>query len=192
LELQTRGSEKIMEIGLQSIIMKKTSSEEGMGDYDDEKPDWRELDRRRDRSTFYGRQEKGAGKKKEPPKDRWQQGRVKDALDRLFKGDKGTPEHDKLYAKLHNAYGSEAFAKQAEKYMAKYGLPDDAATLILFLDLKETGVCTATLDKLLEVYPSLPPRQQEDARRKISIAAMGHRIKEVRIKAQDILEELGS
>ena len=161
-----------------------------MGDYDDEKPDWRELDRRRDRSTFYGRQEKGAGKKKEAPKDRWQQGRVKDALARIFKGDKGTPEHDKIYAKLHNAYGSEAFAKQAEKYMAKYGLPDDAATLILFLDLKEADICTATLDRLRELYASLPPRQQEDVKRKISITSMAHRIKDVRIKAQEILEEL--
>ncbi|MBP1748272.1 MAG: hypothetical protein H6Q52_811 [Deltaproteobacteria bacterium] len=162
-----------------------------MGNYDDdEKPDWRELDRRRDRSTFYGRQEKGAGKKKEAPKDRWQQGRVKDALDRLFKGDKGTPEHDKLYARLHNAYGSEAFAKQAEKYMAKFGLPDDAATLILFIDLKDADICRATLDKLLDIYPALQPRQQEDVRRKISIAAMGHRVKEVRIKAGEIIEQL--
>ncbi len=161
-----------------------------MGDYDDERPDWRELDRRRDRSTFYGRQEKGAGKKKEAPKDRWQQGRVKDALDRLFKGDKGTPEHDKLFARLHNAYGSEAFEKQAEKYMAKYGLPDDGPTLILFLDLKDADVCNATLDKLRELYASLPPRQKEDAKRKISIAAMAHRIKEVRVKAQEVIEEL--
>ncbi|MHB8110760.1 MAG: hypothetical protein ACYDHW_12105 [Syntrophorhabdaceae bacterium] len=157
---------------------------------DDEKPDWRELDRRRDKSTFYGRQEKGAGKKKEAPKDRWQQARVKDALDRIFKGDKGTPEHDKLYARLHNAYGSETFPKQAEKYMAKYGLPDDAPTLILFLDLKDGDVCNATLDKLLELYASFQPRQQEDVKRKISIASMGHKIKEVRTKAAEILEEL--
>lgn len=162
-----------------------------MGDYDDdERPDWRELDRRRDRSTFYGRQEKGAGKKKEAPKDRWQQGRVKDALDRLFKGEKGTPEHDKLYARLHNAYGSDAFPKQAEKYVAKYGLPDDAATLILFLDLKDIDVCNGTLDKLLAIYNGLQPRQKEDARRKISIAAMGHRIKEIRVKAGEVLEQL--
>ena len=162
-----------------------------MGDYnDDEKPDWRELDRRRDRSTFYGRQEKGAGNKKEAPKNRWQQGRVKDALDRLFKGDKGTPEHDKLFARLHNAYGSEAFPKQAEKYVAKFGLPDDAATLILFIDLKAADICMATLDRLLDIYPALPPRHKEDVRRKISIAAMGHRIKEVRVRASEIIEQL--
>jgi len=160
-----------------------------MGDYDDDKPSWRELDRQRDKSRFYGRQEKGAGKK-EAPKDRWQQGRVKDALDRLFKGDKGTVEHDKLYAKLNNAYGSEAFHKQAEKYVAKYGLPDDAATLLLFLDLQAADTGVATLEKLAGLYGSLSPRQQEDVKRKISITAMTHKIKEVRVKAEETLEEI--
>ncbi len=160
-----------------------------MGDYDDDKPSWRELDRQRDKSRFYGRQEKGAGKK-EAPKDRWQQGRVKDALDRLFKGDKGTVEHDKLYAKLHNAYGSEAFSKQAEQYVAKYGLPDDAATLLLFLDLQAADTGVTTLEKLAGLYGTLAPRQQEDVKRKISITAMTHKIKEVRIKAEETLEEI--
>ena len=51
-------------------------------------------------------------------------------------------------------------------------------------------MCNSTLDKLRELYASLPPRQKEDARRKISIAAMAHKIKEVRIKAQEVIEEL--
>ncbi len=160
-----------------------------MGDYDDEKPDWRELDRRRDRSRFYGRQEKGSAKR-EAPKDRWQQGRVKDALDRLFKGDKGTPEHDRLFARLHNAYGSDAFPGQVEKYMAKYGLPDDVATLLLFLDLQTTDAAAAALEKLSGLYGTLAPRQQEDVKRKISITAMTHKIKEVRTKAERVLEEM--
>ena len=160
-----------------------------MGDYDDERPDWRELDRQRDKSRFYGRQEKGAARK-EAPKDRWQQGRVKDALDRIFKGDKGTPEHDKLYARLHNAYGSDSFPKQAEKYVAKYGIPDDVPTLLLFLDLQDAGTVLPVLEKLAGLYASLPPRQQEDAGRKISITAMTHRVKEVRVKAEETLESI--
>ncbi len=49
-----------------------------MGDYDD-RPDWRELDRRRDKSKLYGRIEE-KGQKKERPKDRYQTGRVKKPL----------------------------------------------------------------------------------------------------------------
>jgi hypothetical protein len=38
-----------------------------MGDYENDKPDWRELDRRRDKSKLYGRIEE-KGQKKEKPK----------------------------------------------------------------------------------------------------------------------------
>lgn len=93
-----------------------------MSDYDD-RPDWRELDRRRDKSKLYGRIEE-KGQKKERPKDRYQTGRVKEALDRLFMGKKGTIEHEKLYNKIHSTYGSNRFISTVRKYIEEYGLPD--------------------------------------------------------------------
>lgn len=162
-----------------------------MADYDDERPNWRELDRRKDRSGFYGRQEKGEkGARKEGPKNRWQSGRVKEALDRLFLGDKGTPEHDKLYNKLHSSYGSGSFLKHVNSYMAKYGLPDDAPTLLLILDTKDEGIVAATLEKLKGLYNSLQARQKEDVRRKLSILAMADRSQKVREQAGGVLEDL--
>ncbi len=161
-----------------------------MGDYDDERPDWRELDRRKDRSRHYGTaQEKGA--KKEGPKNRWQAGRVKEALDRIFMGDKGTVEHDKAYNKLHSTYGSEKFLTAVQKYMAKYGLPDDVPSLLLILDSKDQEIILATFDRLKEVYPSLQPRQKEDVRRKVSIFAMTDKSREVKLRASEILKEMG-
>ncbi|OPY72791.1 MAG: hypothetical protein A4E64_02779 [Syntrophorhabdus sp. PtaU1.Bin058] len=163
-----------------------------MADYDDERPDWRELDRRKDRSGFYGRQEKGEkGAKKEGPKNRWQSGRVKNALDRIFLGDKGTPEHDKLYNRLHGAYGSGTFLKHVNTYIKKYGLPDDAPTLLLILDTKDEGIVTEAIEKLKAAYGSLQARQREDVRRKLSILAVVDRSQEIRRQAGEALEELG-
>lgn len=160
-----------------------------MADYDDERPNWRELDRKKDRSGFYGRQEKGEkGAKKEGPKNRWQAGRVKDALDRLFLGEKGTPEHDKLFNKLHSSYGSTTFLKHVKAYLEKYGLPDDSPTLLLLLDSKDEGIVTGTIEKLSGLYNTLQARQQEDVRRKLSILAMADKSKEVRGKAGEVLE----
>jgi len=163
-----------------------------MGDYDDERPSWRDLDRRKDRSRHYGRQEKTQekGQKKEGPKDRWQEGRVKEALDRLFMGKKGTVEHDKLYRKVHDSYGSQGFLVNVKKYIENYGLPDDASTLILILDTKEQDIIIQTLGKIKKVYAALSDRQKEDVKRKLSIIAITDRSKEVKSKAEEVMREI--
>ncbi len=156
-----------------------------MGDYDDERPSWRDMDRKKDRSRHYGRQERAA--KKEGPKNRWQKGRVKEALDRLFMGDKGTPEHDKLYKKLHSTYGTESFLPAVAKYLTKYGLPDDVGTLILILDTKEESVIFSVFEMFKEIYNALSPRYKEDIRRKLSIMSLTDKSIKVKEKAQEII-----
>lgn len=160
-----------------------------MGDYDDDKPDWRELDRRRDKSKLYGRFEE-KGQKKEKPKDRYQTGRVKEALDRLFMGKKGTVEHEKLYNKLHSTYGSNRFVSTVRKYIEGYGFPEDVSALLLILDTKEQDIMCGGIGKLQELYPGLTSRQQEDVRRKLSILAMTDKSREVRGMAGEALEKV--
>jgi hypothetical protein len=159
-----------------------------MTDYD-ERPSWREIDKKRDRSSHAGRVEKK--ERIEGPEDRWKAGRMKDALDRLFQGEKGTVEHDKLFHKMNGAYGSPRFLPTVEKYMAKYGLPDDVSTLILILDVTEDSIVLASMEKLVALLKGLSPRQQEDIRRKLSILALTARSPEVKARAEEALEGLG-
>jgi hypothetical protein len=159
-----------------------------MSDYDDEKPDWREIDRRKDSSRQYGRQE--APNKKETPKDRWNIARRKEALDKLFMGEKGTLEHEKLFNKIHKSYGSGSFLVNVKKYIEKYGIPDDISTLLLILDTKERDIVFKTFDKIKTIYNGLSPRQKEDVRRKLSILKMTDKSAEVRGKAEDILQSI--
>jgi hypothetical protein len=159
-----------------------------MSDYEDEKPDWREIDRRKDSSRQYGRQE--VAYKKDTPKDRWNVARRKEALDKLFMGEKGTIEHEKLFNKIHKSYGSGSFLANLKKYIEKYGMPDDAPTLILILDTKEQEIVFKAFDKIKTIYNGLSPRQKEDIRRKLSIMKLTDRSAEVREKAEDILQML--
>jgi hypothetical protein len=159
-----------------------------MSDYDDEKPDWREIDRRKDSSRQYGRQE--IAYKKDMPKDRWNVARRKEALDRLFMGEKGTIEHEKLFNKIHKSYGSGSFLVNVKKYIEKYGIPDDASTLLLILDTKEQEIVFKTFDKIKTIYNGLSARQKEDVRRKLSILKLTDRSAEVREKAEDILQTI--
>ncbi len=154
---------------------------------DDERPDWREIDRKRDRRSSSG----GKGEpKKDKPMDRWKAGRVKEALDRLFMGQKGTVEHDKLYRKLHNSYGSEKFLATVQKYFEKYGAPDDTPTLILVLDAKEENIISQTFDKIKTIYSTVSDRHKEDIKRKLSIMALTDRQRSVRMKADELNREL--
>jgi hypothetical protein len=164
-----------------------------VSDYDDDKPNWREIDRNKDKSGFYGRQEKKERKEggtKEGPRDRWQTGKVKEAIDRIFMGKKGTIEHDKLFKKVHQSYGMGTFLKHVMAYMEKYGLPEDASTLLLLLDTKDQSISLDAIGKLQEIYPTLPQQHKDDALRKLSIVAMTGKSREVRLRAEEAMGEL--
>jgi hypothetical protein len=159
-----------------------------MSDYDnDERPSWRDIDKKRDRSSHTKQEQR---EKKEAPKDRWNVGRHKKALDQLFKGDKGTIEHEKLYTRIHKSYGSPGFVQNVIKYIEKYGPPDDASTLILSLDAKKAEVMLLVMDKLKEIYSNVSGREKEDIRRKLSILALTDRSEDIKERASEILEEL--
>lgn len=157
-------------------------------EYDDnERPSWREIDKKREKSSHVSQEKKD---RKEAPKDRWNVGRHKKALDRLFKGDKGTVEHEKLYNKIHKSYGSSTFLSTVQKYIEKYGPPDDPSSLILVLDSKDVDIMLLTMEKLREVYPNVSAREKEDIRRKLSILALTDKSPDVKEMAADIGEEL--
>jgi hypothetical protein len=160
-----------------------------MGYEDDERPSWREIDKMRDRSS-HSKQEKK--EKKEAPKDRWNTGRQKEALNRLFKGDKGTLEHEKLYNKIHKTYSSSTFLPTIKKYVEKYGTPDDTSTLLLLLDSKDEEIMFLTMEKLKDIYPGISVREKEDVRRKLSILALTDKSPDIKEKAADIIEEIKS
>lgn len=160
-------------------------------EYDrDERPSWRDIDKKRDRSSHV-RQEKDERKGgARPGADRYEQGRYKEALDKLFKGKKGTLEHEKLYNKIHKSYGSSTFLPTVQKYIAAYGPPTDISTLILILDTKDQNIMLAAIDAIKELAGKASPREKEDVRRKLSIIAMTDRSADVKERAREVADEL--
>lgn len=164
-----------------------------MAGYDDEgeRPSWRDIDRKKDRSRHYGRQEeKGPREGLASDKDRWESARVREALDRLFKGDKGTIEHDRLYNKLHESYGTARFLPTVKRYIERYGLPDDPSTLLLMIDTKDEGMILATLVRLKEVSGGLTTKQRAAIKARLSILKLTERSKEIKEQAGELLAYL--
>lgn len=159
-----------------------------MGDYDDdERPSWREIDKKRDRSSHVSGPKK---EKKETGQDRWNTGRQREALDRLFLGEKGTPEHEKLYNNIHKTYGTNRFLGAVQKYLDKFGTPNDVSTLLLFLGSKDAGLTLLAIDKLHDIGPTITQREKEDARRKLSMLALTEKSGDVKERAAEVADEL--
>jgi hypothetical protein len=159
-------------------------------EYDnDERPSWREIDKKRDRSSHVSREKQ---EKEKPGANRWNTGRHKKALEKLFLGDKGTMEHDKLHKKIHGSYGSSSFLPAVQKYIAMYGLPDDSSTLLLLIDTRDPEIMVATMDKLHTIFSGASVREKEDIRRKVSIVALTEKSMDVKEKAAEIVQDLKS
>lgn len=160
-----------------------------MSDYDDdERPSWREIDKKRDRSSHVSGQKKE--KKETLRQDRWNTGRQKEALDRLFMGEKGTPEYDKLHNNIHKTYGTNRFLGAVQRYVDKFGPPDDVSTLLLLLDSKESTLTLLAIDQLREIYPGVTLREKEDARRKLSMLALTEKSPDIKERAAELADEL--
>ena len=159
-------------------------------DYDnDERPSWRDIDKKRDRSSHVSGEKQ---ERKAPAADRWNTGRHKKALERLFLGDKGTLEHEKLYKKVHKSYGAPAFPKAVREYVEKYGPPDDVSTLLLSLDTRDVPLMLLVMEKLEQVYAKASNREKEDIRRKLSILSLTDRSPEIKERASEIAETIKS
>ena len=160
-------------------------------EYDrDERPSWRDIDKKRDRSAHVRQEKKerqGGGR---PGADRYEQGRYKEALEKLFQGKKGTLEYQKLYNKMHKSYGSSTFLPSVQKFTQAYGLPEDVSTLLLILDTKDPATVLMAIDKLKEVFVTAAAREKEDVRRKLSIIAMTDRSSDVKERAREVADEL--
>jgi hypothetical protein len=158
-------------------------------DYDnDEKPSWRDIDKKRDKGSYSSSDEKK--KTSKPGANRWNTGRHKQALSMLFKGDKGTIEHTKMFTKVHKSYGTPSFLSTIQSYIEKFGPPDDMSTLLLLLDSKDGSIMTLAMEKLQQIYDDLTTREKEDIRRKISIVALTDRSVDLRESASGILDDL--
>ncbi len=152
---------------------------------DDERPSWRDIDKKRDRSSHVGGEKQ---ERKEPAADRWNTGRHKKALEKLFMGEKGTLEAEKLYKKIHTSYGASTFRENVRKYVEQYGPPDDVSTLLLSLDTKDVPLMLLMMEKLQQVYAGVSPREKEDIRRKLSILSLTDRSPEIKERASEIAD----
>ncbi len=112
-------------------------------------------------------------------------------VERLFKGKKGTDEHDRMLQRLHDSYGSSRFKKRALEYVKEYGLPDDWGSLLLLLDLEgeQDLVCDA-MEKLVEMSSQRSSVERRGLKSKLTVISATSKDMVVAETAEALLMEL--
>jgi len=113
---------------------------------DREKPSWREIDRKRDRSRHVSRDQ--SGRKEKSLRSSWAKERYLKEVEKLFQGEKGSKEHKAALDAIHRTYGTKKFSGSVKKYLEKYGIPDDWSTLMLLLDYKDEEVLAEVIETM--------------------------------------------
>ena len=163
-------------------------------DYYERRPSWREIDRRRDRSSHTRLKERHERESTQRALTRsgWLKEKYLKEVEKLFSGKKGTPEHEKALKKLQNAYGTKRFTKAARDYVKEYGLPEDWNTLILLLEVNDEKLICDTLESLSRLAPERSPIERQGFLAKVRSLLMVTESTRVRACAEKILAEAGS
>ena len=135
-----------------------------------EKPSWRDIDRKRDRSRHVSRDEQSQSEKS--LRSTWAKEQYLKEVDKLFQGKKGSKEHKAALNAIHNHYGTSKFASSVRKYLKKYGIPDDWSTLMLLLDYKDDEVLVQVIDALKDIAPERSRVERQGFKAKLEILAI--------------------
>jgi len=159
-------------------------------DYDDNdsKPEWREIDKKRDQSSHVSSDPADTAAKS--ARKEWAQKMYLKEIDSLFKGKKATKEHAVALEEIHKRSGTKKFNTAVRKYVKEYGLPDDWSTLSLVLDYKDIKVVKSAIKALLEKIDDEPLSLKEGFKSKMNIIAMTAADDKLREAAEEALEEL--
>jgi hypothetical protein len=139
-------------------------------DDDRERPSWREIDRRRDRSRHVGGERRS--RKEETLRSTWAKQQYLKEADKLFQGVKGSKDHKAALDAIHRAFGTGKFSAAVKKYLKTYGLPTDWGTLMLLLDYRDEKVVAESVEALKLLGPERTPVEREGLRNKLEILTL--------------------
>lgn len=144
-----------------------------MNSYDEdekERPSWRDIDRKKDRSKHVA-EDRSAFRPKSA-KAQWAQKQYLKEVENLFKGKKASKEHAIAHETIHKYSGTSKFNTAVKKYIEEYDLPDDWSTLFLLLDYKDLSVVKRVIATLKEKAQEETLNVKEGLKSKLRIIAM--------------------
>lgn len=152
----------------------------------DDRPSWRERDRRRE-SGSRG-EERPRGRMAQERERRATRDALRDA-DRLFSGDRGGAEGERLARAVREAHGTSGLSAACRELLEGVGVPDDAALLTLFLDADDPDLAVTALRRLQELQQAGRLAAGAGLRSQLRVLAQSFH-DEVAEAAEELLEAL--
>ncbi len=157
-------------------------------DRERERPSWREIDQRKDRSSHVSKGPRPTRGKKD--KDEWLRKMALKEANKHFRGKQATPAHEKAVDALLEHFGSRKFHTLAKQYLDEYGLPSQWGTQFLFLDYEDPKVVIELLKKMAAAYPVRSLRDQQALLSKLRTLKAIAEDGEVQDEAAEVLSSL--
>lgn len=153
-----------------------------------DRPSWREIDRRRDRSRHVSRDK--PSRKEKTLRTTWAKEQYLKEVDKFFRGEKGSKEHKAALDAIHRSYGTSKFASSVKKYIKKYGIPQDWSTLMLLLDYKDGEVLVQVIEAMQALAVKRSPVERHGFRDKLEILSFTASSSQIISLAEKVLKEL--
>lgn len=156
--------------------------------YDEDRPSWREIDRRKDRSRHVSRGKSERPRK--PSQSSWLQKQYRKEAEKLFMGKKGSDKHHTAHNAVYESHGTLRFAETVRSYIEEYGYPEDWSTLSLLLDYDDPVVVRTTIGILRSQYEGRTGLEKQGLRSKLQILAMTTKDDDLREFVEEVLGDL--
>ncbi|MFN4197040.1 MAG: hypothetical protein ACK4FM_03420 [Caldimicrobium sp.] len=151
---------------------------------------WREIDKLKDASGFakvrrkYERKEGFSGSENKKAKEKY----LKE-LEKLFSG-KSNREKEEFLKKIHLAVGKKDFKKMVLEFYRKFGLPESARDLLLFLNVEEKELITKILEKIKENFSGFSMQERQGLIAKLKSLGLSLKDEMLSYKIEKLLKEL--
>jgi len=155
---------------------------------DEDKPSWREIDRKKDRSPYAPKE--APEQRERSRRSEWVMKKYRKEADKLFMGKKGTKKHQKAHNDIDRYHGTDQFGAAVKEYLEQYGLPEDWSTLSLLLDYSDPQTVLQALTAMKDLYETRSLIEKQGFKAKVDILAMTSSDSDLRDFAEELLKSL--
>jgi hypothetical protein len=162
----------------------------GRRDDRDDRPSWRDIDRKRDRSSHTEQHKQiGGGGGGHGSSSRYNKAALDKALKSKLDAVFADPERDGLARSVRDATTGAERKQATAAYLEKYGVPEDFETLMAMAEVKDDGVFAQVVPPMAEQWEAQSAPRRKLVKEMLQLRLMRVRDKDARKIATEMIRK---